>query len=77
MYTLVSIMDTQTEEISGVYVTIRVPEPVKQTLQELAKSERRTLSNYCAMLLEKALEANLRNSAASPDSLQGTLPSIS
>ena len=38
------------------YITIRIDGPIKRALAEAAKAERRTLSQFVAMLVEAALE---------------------
>lgn len=42
-------------------IIITVSKELKETLQNLAEKDRRNLSNYCAILLEKTVENIVKN----------------
>jgi predicted DNA-binding protein len=46
-------------------VTLRMSEELKQALQELAVEDRRTLSSYIEVVLERHVEDQLQNRPAS------------
>lgn len=60
--------DAQSEEMGKVTVTTFIEEELKEGLKALADNERRSMSQMVAVLIERAVEAAIKEGAI-PDTL--------